>query len=232
MSKLGNVYELDFNTRMKNKYPVVYINDGYIVCKCNGTDPPVTFFRNNGSGYTYGAVLDYAIFKAMNNPLEHRSCYNIYVPHGVNESFSEFFELSENQRQLKKAKKNLETAEYNLSCIKAQLNRVQEKYINARVSIDRIYKLQYLIDELVSLYGNPPSNNLRFDSLVWCSDKALITKDSTIDEITDSLANGIWYCVPESGFDGRYFLSEESQDTLNNLREFGELEEIVNADNE
>ena len=32
MSKLGNVYELDFNTRMKNKYPVVYINDEYIVC--------------------------------------------------------------------------------------------------------------------------------------------------------------------------------------------------------
>ena len=97
---------------------------------------------------------------------------------------------------------------------------------------EKIYKLQYLIDELVSLYGNSPSNNLRFDSLVWCSDKALITKDFTVNEITDSLANGIWYCVPESGFDGRYFLSEESQDTLNNLREFGKLEEIVNADNE
>ena len=97
---------------------------------------------------------------------------------------------------------------------------------------DRIYKLQYLIDELVSLYGNPPSNNLRFDSLVWCSDKALITKDFTVNEITDSLANGIWYCVPESGFDGRYFLSEESQDTLNNLCKFGKLEEIVNANNE
>ena len=97
---------------------------------------------------------------------------------------------------------------------------------------DRIYKLQYLIDELVSLYGNPPSNNLRFDSLVWCSDKALITKDFTVNEITDSLANGIWYCVPESGFDGRYFLSEESQDTLNNLRKFGKLEEIVNGNNE
>ena len=97
---------------------------------------------------------------------------------------------------------------------------------------EKIYKLQYLIDELVSLYGNPPSNNLRFDSLVWCSDKALITKDSTIDEITDSLDNGIWYCVPESGFDGRYFLSEESQDTLNNLRKFGKLKEIVNANNE
>ena len=106
------------------------------------------------------------------------------------------------------------------------------KSVDWQEQLNRIYKLQYLIDELVSLYGNPPSNNLRFDSLVWCSDKALITKDSTIDEITDSLANGIWYCVPESGFDGRYFLSEESQDTLNNLREFGELEEIVNADNE
>lgn len=96
----------------------------------------------------------------------------------------------------------------------------------------RIYKLQYLIDELVSLYGNPPSNNLRFDSLVWCSNKALITKDFTVNEIADSLAKGIWYCVPESGFDGRYFLSEESQDTLNNLREFGKLEEIVNGNNE
>ena len=100
MSKLGNVYELDFNTRMKNKYPVVYINDGYIVCKCNGTNIPKIFTRNDGSIYTYGEVLDYAIFKAMNNPLEDRSGYNIYVPHGVNESFSEFFELSENQRQL------------------------------------------------------------------------------------------------------------------------------------
>ena len=97
---------------------------------------------------------------------------------------------------------------------------------------EKIDALQYLIDELVSLYGNLPSNNLRFDSLVWCSDKALITKDFTVNEITDSLANGIWYCVPESGFDGRYFLSEESQNTLNNLREFGKLEEIVNADNE
>lgn len=96
----------------------------------------------------------------------------------------------------------------------------------------KINALQYLIDELVSLYGNPPSNNLRFDSLVWCSDKALITKDFTVNEVTDSLAKGIWYCLPVSGFDGRYFLSEESQDVLNSLRELGRLEEIVNGNNE
>lgn len=96
----------------------------------------------------------------------------------------------------------------------------------------KIYQLQYLIDELVSLYGNPPSNNLRFDSLVWCSDKALVTKDFTVNEVTDSLAKGIWYCLPVSGFDGRYFLSEESQNTLNSLRELGRLEEIVNNVNE
>ena len=108
---------------------------------------------------------------------------------------------------------------------------VSEKYF----SVDwqkKIDALQYLIDELVSLYGNPPSNNLRFESLVWCSNKALINKDFTVNEITDSLANGIWYCVPESGFDGRYFLSEESQNTLNSLREFGKLEELVNGNNE
>lgn len=96
----------------------------------------------------------------------------------------------------------------------------------------KISALQHLIDELVSLYGNPPSNNLRFDSLVWCSDKALVTKDFTVNEVTDSLAKGIWYCLPVSGFDGRYFLSEESQDILNSLRELGRLEEIVNGSNE
>ena len=96
----------------------------------------------------------------------------------------------------------------------------------------RRINIQYLIDELVSLYGNPSTNNLRFDSLVWCSNKAMITKEFTVSEITDSLSDGIWYCVPESGFDGVYFLSEESQDTLNYLRKFGKLKEIVNANNE
>lgn len=153
MSKLGNVYELDFNTRMKNKYPVVYINNEYIVCKCNGTNLPKVFRRNDGSGYAYGEVLDYAIFKAMNNPLKHRSGYNIYVPHGVNESFSEFFELSENQRQLEKAKKNLEAAKCNLFGIKTQLNAVQERYINARVSIDECQKIVDKYKNLVAKEG-------------------------------------------------------------------------------
>lgn len=106
-----------------------------------------------------------------------------------------------------------------------------EKYFSVNWQ-KRIDSLQHLIDELVSLYGNPSSNNLRFESLVWCSDKALITKDFTVNEVADSLANGIWYCVPVSGFDGRYFLSEESQDILNSLRELGRLEEIVNGNNE
>lgn len=150
MSKLGNVYELDFNTRMKNKYPVVYMNDKFIVCKRNGSKNPIMFTRNDGSIYTYGEVLDYAIFKAMDNPLEYRSAYNIYVPHGTNESFSEFFVGSENQRQLEKAKRNLEAAEYNFSHIKTQLNEVQESYINARIKIDEWRKTVDKYEKLVA----------------------------------------------------------------------------------
>ena len=150
MSKLGNVYELDFNTHMKNKYPVVYMNDNYIVCKCNGSKNPIMFTRNDGSIYTYREVLDYAIFKAMDNPLEYRSAYNIYVPHGTNESFSEFFVGSENQKQLEKAKKNLGAAEYNFSHIKTQLNEVQERYINARIKIDEWRKTVDKYEKLVA----------------------------------------------------------------------------------
>ena len=65
MSKLGNVYELDFNTRMKNKYPVVYINDKYIVCKCNGTNFSKFFKRHDGSIYIANEVLDYALFLGL-----------------------------------------------------------------------------------------------------------------------------------------------------------------------
>lgn len=150
MSKLGNVYELDFNTHMKNKYPVVYMNDKFIVCKRNGTNSPITFTRNDGSIYIYGEVLDYAIFKAMDNPLEYRSGYNIYVPHGVNESFSEFFVASENQKQLEKAKRNLEAAEYNFSHAKTQLNNMQEKFICAREKVDEWRKTVNKYEKLVA----------------------------------------------------------------------------------
>lgn len=127
MSKLGNVYELDFNTHMKNKYPVVYMNDGYIVCKCNGTNQPKVFKRNDGSIYIGNEVLDYAVFSAMNDPLAYRKFYIIYVPNGTNETFSEFFTQTEAERELEKAKKQLDTAIWNLNRFIKQSSEIEEK---------------------------------------------------------------------------------------------------------
>ena len=144
MSKLGNVYELDFNTRMKNKYPVVYINDEYIVCKRNGTKYPKVVKRNDGSIYVYGEVLDYAIFKAMSNPLKDRSSYTLYVPHGTNETFSEFYAQSEAEKELEKAKRQLSTATWNLNKlvkeldeIKNKINQVQKTVADRQAVIDK-----------------------------------------------------------------------------------------------
>lgn len=148
MSKLGNVYELDFNTRMKNKYPVVYINDGYIVCKCNGTNIPKIFKRNDGSIYTYGEVLDYAIFKAMNNPLEDRHFYIIYVPYRTNETFSDFFVQSQAEKELEKAQKLLDTATWNLNRfikeldeIKNKINQAQKNVVDRQMMVDKYKKI-------------------------------------------------------------------------------------------
>jgi hypothetical protein len=135
MSKLGNVYELDFNTRMKNKYPVVYINDEYIVCKCNGTNIPKIFKRNDGSIYTYGEVLDCAIFKAMDNPLEYRKFYIIYVPQRTNETFSEFFVQSEAEKELEKAQKLLNIATWNLNRFIKELDEIQNKITQAQKNV-------------------------------------------------------------------------------------------------
>ena len=148
MSKLGNVYELDFNTRMKNKYPVVYINDGYIVCKCNGTNLPKILKRNDGSIYTYGEVLDYAIFKAMNNPLEDRHFYIIYVPYRTNETFSDFFVQSQAEKELEKAQKLLDTATWNLNRfikeldeIKNKINQAQKNVVDRQMMVDKYKKI-------------------------------------------------------------------------------------------
>ena len=140
MSKLGNVYELDFNTRMKNKYPVVYINDDYIVCKCNGTTFPKIFRRNE--------VLDYAIFRAMDNPLLYRKFYILYVPNGTNETFSEFFVQSEAEKELEKAQKLLDTATWNLNRftkeldeIKNKINQAQKNVVDRQMMVDKYKKI-------------------------------------------------------------------------------------------
>ena len=135
MSKLGNVYELDFNTRMKNKYPVVYINDGYIVCKCNGTNIPKVFKRNDGSIYVGNEVLDYAVFKALSNPLEHRKFYILYVPNGTNETFSEFFVQSEAEKKLAKAQRELNAATWNLDRFTKQLDEINNKINQAQKNV-------------------------------------------------------------------------------------------------
>ena len=155
MSKLGNVYELDFNTRMKNKYPVVYINDEYIVCKCNGTNLPKVFRRNDGSIYTYGEVLDYAIFKAMNNPLEDRHFYIIYVPYRTNETFSEFFVQSEAEKELEKAQKLLNTATWNLNRLIKERDEIQNKINQAQKNVaDR----QMMVDKYKKIVAEEALN--------------------------------------------------------------------------
>ena len=148
MSKLGNVYELDFDTRMKNKYPVVYINDGYIVCKCNGTNIPKTFKRNDGRIYIGNEVLDYAIFRAMDNPLLYRKFYILYVPNGTNETFSEFFVQSEAEKKLAKAQRELNAATWNLDIFTKQLdeinnkiNQAQKNVVDRQMMVDKYKKI-------------------------------------------------------------------------------------------
>lgn len=135
MSKLGNVYELNFNTRVKNKYPVVYINDGYIVCKCNGTNLPKIFKRNDGRIYIGNEVLDYAIFRATDNPLKDRKFYILYVPHGTNETFSDFFVQSEAEKELEKAQKLLNIATWNLNKFTKDLDEIQNKINQAQKNV-------------------------------------------------------------------------------------------------
>lgn len=84
----GKVYEINFVTREKSVYPVVYINRDFLVCKQNGTNRPRIFSRDetafNGGIYT----VDLEVIKKKYDSHLNRTW--IYVPHGVKEDFSVF----------------------------------------------------------------------------------------------------------------------------------------------
>lgn len=114
----GKVYEINFQTKEKNVYPVVYMNKDYFVCKQNGTTMPRTFSRkeeNAFNGRVY--VVDLDIFKTKGDGCVNRAW--IYAPHGIEEDFSEFYTRSQLELEL-------ERAEY--WC--GQLNNSREIYKN------------------------------------------------------------------------------------------------------
>lgn len=97
----GKVYKINFKTREKNVYPVVYINRDYIVCKQNGATKPLTFFRDeiNFSGEIHAIDLD--VFRKKWDGHMNQAC--IYVPHGIKEDFSDFYTRSKLEIELGKA---------------------------------------------------------------------------------------------------------------------------------
>lgn len=97
----GKVYKINFKTREKIVYPVVYINRDFIVCKQNGTTRPLTFFRDEVvfSGEIHAIDLD--VFKKKWDG--HVNQALIYVPHGIKEDFSDFYVCSQFEIELGKA---------------------------------------------------------------------------------------------------------------------------------
>lgn len=97
----GKVYKINFKTREKNVYPVVYINRDYIVCKQNGATKPLIFFRDEVVFSGENHAIDLDVFRKKWNG--HMNQAWIYVPHGVEENFSDFYICSQLEIELNKA---------------------------------------------------------------------------------------------------------------------------------
>ena len=84
----------------------------------------------------------------MNNPLEDRHFYIIYVPYRTNETFSDFFVQSQAEKELEKAQKLLDTATWNLNRfikeldeIKNKINQAQKNVIDRQMMVDKYKKI-------------------------------------------------------------------------------------------
>ena len=143
MSTLGKIYEINVKTRMKNIYPVVYMNEYLYVCKINGSKD-IRIFYNSNDLYLRTSVVKYTLFKDKIDSLlaEKRfgSTFNVYVAHKEPACFEPFMTYTSDELKLQKITQSIETQDRAINNVDCQINDLKKKrkeLSNARLTLKR-----------------------------------------------------------------------------------------------
>lgn len=143
MSTLGKIYEINVKTRMKNIYPVVYMNDYLYVCKVNGSKD-VRIFYNSNSFYLRSSAVKYSLLKdkidSILSEKNHSGTINIYVAHKEPACFEPFMTYTSDELKLQKITQSIETKDRAINNVDCQINDLEKKrkeLSNARLTLKR-----------------------------------------------------------------------------------------------
>lgn len=143
MSTLGKIYEINVKTRMKNIYPVVYMNDYLYVCKVYGSKD-VRIFYNSTNASLRSSAISYSLFKdTLPSLLKEKrfgSVFNIYVAYKEPAIFDPFMTYTTDELKLQKITQSIETQDKAINNVDCQINDLEKKrkeLSNARLTLKR-----------------------------------------------------------------------------------------------
>lgn len=143
MSTLGKIYEINVKTRMKNIYPVVYMNDYLYVCKIYGSKD-VRIFYNSNNFYLRSSAVKYSILKSkidsLMNEKNRSDTVNVYVAYKEPACFEPFMAYTSDELKLQKITQSIETQGRAINNVDCQINDLEKKrkeLSNARLTLKR-----------------------------------------------------------------------------------------------
>ena len=152
MSNIGTVYELNFKTRMKNLYPVVYENGKYYVCKVHGCHDIKTFPKTSFWGDASWSAVTYETFKKFYEDDKYANWHNrvfVFVKNGEPACFEPFMEMTSEEHRLEILEKNLNTAKDTLNRTIANLKYNEKCVENAKEKVKALEKEKANIEKII-----------------------------------------------------------------------------------
>ena len=152
MSNIGTVYELNFKTRMKNLYPVVYENGKYYVCKVHGCHDIKTFPKTSFWGDASWSAVTYETFKKFYEDDKYANWHNrvfVFVKNGEPACFEPFMEMTSEEHRLEILEKNLNTAKDTLNRTIANLKYTEKCVENAKEKVKALEKEKANIEKIM-----------------------------------------------------------------------------------
>ena len=152
MSNIGTVYELNFKTRMKNLYPVVYENGKYYVCKVHGCHDIKTFPKTSFWGDASWSAVTYETFKKFYEVDKYANWSNkifVFVKIGEPACFEPFMEMTPEERRLEILEKNLNEAKNNLSRAISNLKYNEKCVESAKEKVKALEKEKANIEKII-----------------------------------------------------------------------------------
>lgn len=132
MSKLGTIYEINYEENRKELYPIVYENQELYVCKVHGCSEVKIFRKYSSHPFTYSAFKDFTKTEDFNIKQTYYVKVDVKEPNGFSELVTygpKYKELKDMQRKRSNIEVAIDDYEDRIKDLKVRKKELDDKII-------------------------------------------------------------------------------------------------------